>query len=353
MENLRSFVGTEFEALKSRMDVLQKGANGNSGRAAHTEDGEFDALKSQIDDLKGLFSAFSDPAVFFGEEFKTFMDQVGELKGSFHNLGDFRDYIGEEFTAMKNQTGLLKEEINQLREDLLGARTELEKIKSTLDQEPKTDAAKTSSTQKIDESISEDEIAVLDLPEDEMHADEPSFETVDEPQLIEFSIENEEPSAPPSNSEAYFVFQMGGKRYAVDERNVIKICKGGKRLLKKSRDKREISLMDCRPLFTSVKSGIEPAWKGLTAKELKNARFPLIIDDRLEGLWETKGGGVLFLGSGAKRSALFTDGLPKKEDISDGYMVRKGSGAKYICGSIIRRDDDGEEFLIIDVDQFN
>lgn len=363
MENLRSFMGTEFEALKSRLDGLQKGANGNSSPTTHAAGG-VDALKSQIDDLKGLFSAFSDPAAFFGEDFKTFMNQVGELKGSFNNMGDLRSYMGEEFTAMKNQTDLLKEEVNQLRGDLLSARSELEKIKSTLEQEPAATLAKASPAAKAAGSVDSDvftpsdDIPVLDLPEKETPVEELAFEIADsveeeEKPLLEFTAVDEEDSSPSADSDAYFLFQMGGKRYAVDQRNVIKVCKGGGRLLKKARDKREISLMDCRPMFTSLKRGIEPAWRTLTAKELKTTRFPLIIDDRLEGLWDTKGGAVLFMGSDEKRSVLFTDSLPKKEDVSDGYIVRKGAGAKYICGSIIKRDEGGEEFLILDASRFN
>jgi hypothetical protein len=359
VENLRSFMGTEFEALKSRLDGLQKGANGNSGSTL--EEGGFDALKNQIDDLKGLFSAFSDPAAFFGEDFKTFMNQVGELKGSFNNLGDLRSYMREEFTAMKDQTDLLKEEVSQLRGDLLSTRSELEKIKSTLEQEPAAAAAKPFSAAKSAASVDNetstpnDDIPVLDVPEVETPVEELAFEIADsaeEEQILEFTAVDEEDSSPPSDSDMYFLFQMGGKRYAVDQRNVIKVTKGGGRLLKKARDKREISLMDCRPMFTSLKRGIEPAWRQLTAKELKTTRFPLIIDDRLEGLWDTKGGAVLFMGSGEERSALFADSLPKKKDVTEGYIVRKGSGAKYICGSIIKKDEGGEEYLILDASQF-
>jgi hypothetical protein len=98
-------------------------------------------------------------------------------------------------------------------------------------------------------------------------------------------------------------------------------------------------------MFSSIKRGIEPAWNHLSSKDLEKTAFRLLTDDRIDGLLDTNGGGMLFLGSGEKRSILFTDQLSRKN------KVKSLSGLEYVYGAIQKSGGSAEQYLILDADQ--
>ena len=108
---------------------------------------------------------------------------------------------------------------------------------------------------------------------------------------------------------------------------------------------------ECKRMFTDVKSGIEPNWEHLSPKDLEKTTFHLLSDDRIDGLLDTKGGGMLFLGSGEKRSILFTDQMPKKERLSREDKVKSMSNLEYVCAAIHKKGDDAEKYLILDAEK--
>jgi hypothetical protein len=149
---------------------------------------------------------------------------------------------------------------------------------------------------------------------------------------------------------AFFFFELGGNKYAVNENHVMKPCKIGARAVRKARAKGEISLDDCKTPFRSIKRGIEAAWKNVSARDLKKQKFTLIHGPKLEGLLDTNGGGILFLASGDKRMALLTDNLPQKEHIWEHLVTMADSGRTAISGKISKDGDVREVRLIIDAD---
>jgi len=60
---------------------------------------------------------------------------------------------------------------------------------------------------------------------------------------------------------------------------------------------------------------------------------------------------MLFLGSGEKRSILFTDQLPKKKRLSRKNKVKSLSGLEYVYGAIQKSGGSAEQYLILDADQ--
>jgi hypothetical protein len=146
---------------------------------------------------------------------------------------------------------------------------------------------------------------------------------------------------------------MGGKKYAVGGENVIKASKADHRLLKKASEKGELSMMDCKRVFSGIKRGIEPAWNHLSSKELEKSTFRLLTDDRIDGLLDTDGGGMLFLGAGGDRSVLFTDEFPRKKRLSRKDKVMSLSELEYVCGAIRKSDDSTDSYLILDAHQLS
>jgi hypothetical protein len=60
---------------------------------------------------------------------------------------------------------------------------------------------------------------------------------------------------------------------------------------------------------------------------------------------------MLFLGSGGKRSILFTDQIPKKKRFSRKNKVKRLSGSEYVCAAIQKNADSAHQYLILDAHQ--
>ncbi|MCF8062932.1 MAG: hypothetical protein K9M82_10485 [Deltaproteobacteria bacterium] len=149
-----------------------------------------------------------------------------------------------------------------------------------------------------------------------------------------------------------FVFQAGGKKYAVDERCVVKSSKSPGGLLKKARDRGGLTLADSAPGLFSTRKGLEPAWSDVSSAEWKQRLYQLVPDAALEGLDHTQGGGVLFLAAGDERYVLFTDRPAEKIDLGheDEVQMAGGAGSESgaTCGSILRPGDGSDFYLILD-----
>ncbi len=166
--------------------------------------------------------------------------------------------------------------------------------------------------------------------------------------LPDFSLENGNLDESAPLADEYFYFELGGRKYAIDRRNVLKASKGNGRLLKKARKKGALSMLDVKPPFGSIKNGIEEDWKGLSARDLKTSLFPFIQNDSVEGLPDTRGGGILFLGLDEKRGVLITDNLPRKEVSGTETELRVFPKNTYVCGELVKGDNDGECYRILD-----
>jgi hypothetical protein len=302
--------------------------------------------------------------------------QMNDLKGLSDDLDKVRGQLAKEFMKLKGQLDNIKGEVNRFRNDLLTARAELEGIRGAVCQ---VGSAPGSDDYAQDEAVI---VEVEETPEGPAEATEWSLmerdfvaegaTSADEP--AELRTHNEstgedlqsqdreeagfdsdpkeiEPRKACSSSGSYFLFQMGGRKYAVGEDNVIKASKADPRLLKKAGNKGELTMMDCKRVFSGIKRGIEPAWNHLSSKELEKTTFRLLTDDRIDGLFDTNGGGMLFLGSGGKRSILFTDQLPKKKRLSRKNKVKRLSGSEYVYGAIQKSADSADNYLILDADQ--
>jgi len=375
LDDLRAFLIGELATLKSRVDGL-KVAFTSSDDSRERLSEEFKALKGWMNDLKVFSGDYKNLHNYVRGEFASQKGQIDDLKGLSDDLDNLRVQLAEEFVNLKDQVNDLKGELSRLRDDLNIASSELEVIKGSLRHIQTAPVSDESSrdeeeTKEVEES-SEDFESIPDwnLLEQDLIAEGAS--PVDRPQGIQTdgeTIFNDEkskeweeeafdsspvekgPEPESTNSTSYFFFQMGGKKYAVNEGNVIKVSKAGRRLLKKASDKGGLTMNDCKRMFSDVKRGIEPVWDHLSSKDLEKTTFHLLTDDRIDGLLDTKGGGMLFLGSGEKRSILFADQLPKKEWLSREDKVKSLSGLEYVCGAIQKKGDDAEKYLILDADK--
>jgi hypothetical protein len=348
LDNLRSYLGEELAALKSRVDGLKEDLKrSNDARADMIEDSA--ALKGQMHQLRGLSE----------------------------DLDNVRGQMGQEIIRLKEHVDDIKGEMSRFRDDLLIARSELEGIRQIARQgrgapgsdESAGDEAEIVEVEEIPENpevtdldlLERDSLAEgassLDEPQERQIHGDPKTEKVQseywEEAALDSGPEEIEPRKASPSSESYFFFKMGGRKYAVGGENVIKASKADRRLLKKASDKGELSMMDCKRVFSGIKRGIEPAWSHLSSKELEKTTFRLLTDDRIDGLLDTDGGGMLFLGAGGERSILFTDQLPKKERLSRKDKVKTLSGSEYVCGSIRKSDDSADSYLILDADQLS
>jgi hypothetical protein len=348
LDNLRSYLGEELAELKSRVDVLKEDfTRSNDARADMIK--ESAALKGQMHQLKGLSEDFDNVRGQLGQEIMRLKEHVDDIKGE---MGRFRD-------------------------DLLIARSELEGIRDVARQgrgAPAFDESAGDEAEIVEvEEISENpQVTDLDLLEHDSLVEGAS--SLDEPQerqihgdpttksgqsqyweeaAFDSDPEEIEPTRASPSSESYFFFQMGGKKYAVGGENVIKASKADRRLLKKVSEKGELSMIDCKRVFSGIKRGIEPVWDHLSSKELEKTTFRLLTDDRIDGLLDTDGGGMLFLGAGGERSILFTDQLPKKKRLSRKDRVKPLSGLDYVCGAIRKSDDSADSYLILDAHQLS
>jgi regulator of replication initiation timing len=346
LDDLRSFMGGKLAALKNRVDGLKETFTSSDDSGAHLTE-ELKALKSRMDDLRGLPNDFDN----------------------------MRGQLFEEFMTLKGQVNNLEGEVSRLRDDLRSVRSELEVIRGAVCQvraAPLSDesAQEEAGMRQVEESPGNSEATDGELSEHdiivvgESSADEPQELQTDgeatsedgksedrEEEAFDSSHEQGEPEAESPTSGSYFLFQMGGRKYAVDEANVIKRSKANRRLLKMASDKGGLTMIDCRRMFSGIKRGIEPAWSHLCSKDLERTTFPLLTDDRIDGLLDTNGGGMLFLGSGEKRSMLFTDRLPKKQRFSRKNKVKSLPGSGYVHGAIQKSGDSAEYYPVLDADQ--
>ena len=149
-----------------------------------------------------------------------------------------------------------------------------------------------------------------------------------------------------------YLFEIGGKKYAIDEKNVIKSCKGNRRLLKMARKKGTFSLVDVKPPFAGLTRGIGAHWKALTAKELKKTNFSFLDGDRLQGAYDTSGGGVLFLGNSDRRVVLFSDNAPEKYALTKDDELTPSDDQPNVTARLIKQKARGSEaFSFLDADQ--
>jgi hypothetical protein len=278
---------------------------------------------------------------------------------------------------LKGHVDDIKGEMSRFRDDLLIARSELEGIRDVARQgrgapgsdESAGDEAVIVEVEEVPEnpevtdlellehdSLAEGASSLGEPQERQIHGD-PKTKKVQaqywEEAAFDSGPEEIEPRKSSPSSESYFFFQMGGKSYAVGEENVIKASKADHRLLKKASEKGELSMMDCKRVFSGIKRGIEPAWNHLSSKELEKSTFRLLTDDRIDGLLDTDGGGMLFLGAGSDRSVLFTDELPRKKRLSRKDKVMPLSELEYVCGAIRKSDDSADSCLILDAHQLS
>jgi phage shock protein A len=375
LDDLRAFLIQELTTLKSRFNGL-KAALASSDNSRDRLREEFKAFKDRMNDMKVFSEDFKNLPNYIREKFASQKVQIDNLKGISDELDNVRSQLAEEFVNLKDQVNDLKGELSRLRDDLNIACAEIEVIKGSLCNvrtAPLSDGFSRNEEEikEVEESpenfesapdwdlLEQDLIAEGASPADKPQGLQIDGETIfkdEKPEAGEEGTFDEspverEPETQSTDSVGYFLFEMGGKRYAVDEGNVIKVSKAGRRLLKKASDKGGLTMNDCRRMFSDVKRGIEPEWDHLSSKDLEKTTFHLLTDDRVDGLLDTKGGGMLFLGSGEKRSILFTDQLPKKEWLSREDKVKSLTGLEYVCGAIEKKGDDAEEYLILDADK--
>ena len=338
---------------------------------------ELAELKSRVDGLKEDFTRSDDARADMIEESAALKGEMHQLRGLSEDLDNVRGQLAQEIMRLKGHVDDIKGEMSRFRDDLLIARSELEGIRDVARQgrgalgsdESAGDEAVIVEVEDVPENP---EVTDLDLLEHDSLAEGAS--SLDEPQerqiqgdpttkngqsqyreeaAFDSGPEEIEPRKSSPNSESYFFFQMGGKKYAVGGENVIKASKADRRLLKKASEKGELSMIDCKRVFSGIKRGIEPAWNHLSSKELEKTTFRLLTDDRIDGLLDTDGGGMLFLGAGGERSVLFTDQLPKKKRLSRKDRVKPLSGLDYVCGAIRKSDDSADSYLILDAHQLS
>jgi hypothetical protein len=288
-----------------------------------------------------------------------------------------RGQLAQEIMRLKGHVDDIKREMSRFRDDLLIARSELEGIRDVVRQgrgAPGSDesAGDEEVIVEVEEVPEKPEGTELDLLEHDSFAEgAPSLGEPQQGQIhgdpttkngqsqyweeaaFDSDPEEIEPTRASPSSDSYFVFQLGSKKYAVGGENVIKASKADRRLLKKASEKGELSMIDCKRMFSGIKRGIEPAWNHLSSKELEKTTFRLLTDDRIDGLLDTDGGGMLFLGAGGERSILFTDQPAKKERLSRKDKVKPLSGSEYVCGAIRKSDDSADSYLILDAHQLS
>ncbi len=159
------------------------------------------------------------------------------------------------------------------------------------------------------------------------------------------------PARPGLPTGGYFLFSAGGKKYAVDEQYVVKASEAAAGLLKKARIRGGLTISDSSSGLFGTKKGIEPPWHSMTSGEIKRAVFRLVSQDILDGLEDTSGEGVLYLGAGDERILLFTDHPAVKITLEQGDEVQmSGAGDSRpgpVCGSIQRSGEQSEFYLLV------
>lgn len=154
----------------------------------------------------------------------------------------------------------------------------------------------------------------------------------------------------PLPSGEYFLFEAGGRKYAVDAKYVVKSAKLKAAIAKKAQNNGSLTITDTKKPFANLRKDIEPDWKSISDLEIKKGAFRLIPQNALDGLSSTKGEGALYLGTEGNRLLLLTDSPALKVTLGEGDEVQMSSlsdtSPSAACGSILRSGH-GEEFYLI------
>lgn len=149
----------------------------------------------------------------------------------------------------------------------------------------------------------------------------------------------------------YFLFSISGKKYALDEQYVIKSSETEAGLREKALARGGLTVSDSSPDLPGTKMGVEPPWSSIPSEELEQNLFRLAPGGALEGLNETNGEGILYLGVENERILLFTDRPAEKITLGRGDEVNmSGAGKSFggaVAGSIQRSGEAGEFYLIL------
>ena len=262
-----------------------------------------------------------------------------EVRGVPSGLREMRQAVDEAFSRLEERMKYLRGEINAIRADLGALRSEVEGLQGPARPGNAVEGP-------VGGEAGEEER----MPD--------RAEPAQAPESREESPPEPEPSSPLPEERpgaatwTYFAFRAGGKMYAVDEPYVVKSSKSPGGLLEKGRDQGWLTLADSAPGLFSTRKGLEPAWNDVTSSDWKRMHFQLVPGETLEGLNETSGEGVLFLGAGDERRVLFTDRpaeritLGHEDEVQMAGGAAPGSGA--VRGSILRAGDGSEFYLILD-----
>lgn len=259
-------------------------------------------------------------------------------------LLEVKKTVSDAFARLENKIDDLNEEIRSTREGLQSIRSDVDSLRI---QGTAKEAAEEESFQPVETEF--------EPPAEEYEPPGPAGEPEDHGDMEkepDGTPGNEiSPSRPGLPTGGYFLFAAGGKKYAVDERYVVKTSEAGTGLLKKARVRGGLTISDSSSGLFNKKKGIEPAWSSITPGEVKQTIFRLVSEGVLDGLENTEGEGVLFLGAGDERILLFTDHPAVKITLGQGDEVQmSGSSSSRpgpVCGSIQRSGEQNEFYLII------
>jgi hypothetical protein len=308
------------------------------------------ALQAIHKTLKGLSSPPPQPAREEAQEFvQGAMDEIrrglDEVRNVPAGLQDMRRSVDEALSRLEERLQTLRGEIDTVRADVGALRSELEATErpaepaETPESGPEEPAEDGEGYEEAEEASGGEEAR----PEPGTEPESPEEPSTEVPT-------GAPEDAPGAATWTYFGFQSGGRKYAVDEKYVVKASKSPGGLLKKARDRGGLTLADSAPGLFSSRKGLEPAWSDLTSAEWKRTLFQLVPDWTLEGHDETAGEGVLFLAAGDERRVLFTDLPPERITLGhedEVQMAGGGSESGAVRGSILRAGDSSDFYLIL------
>jgi hypothetical protein len=311
------------------------------------------ALQALQKAVKSIPAPPPDPREDLRSSLREAVDELSggleEVRGVPAGLREMRQTMDEAFSRLEERMKYLRGEINTIRADLDALRSGIEGFEGPA--EPGEAVESRTETEPGEEEPGPERAETQQAPEDRE-------ESKDGQEDREESPREQEPSPPVTEEQpaaatwTYFAFQAGGKMYAVDEQYVVKSSKSPGGLLKKARDRGGLTLADSAPGLFSTRKGLEPAWNDLTASDWKRMHFQLVPDGTLEGLSQTSGEGVLFLGAGDERRVLLTDRPAERITLGheDEVQMAGGAGSEtgVVRGSILRAGDGSEFYLILD-----
>gem|GEM_PF-2594026 len=255
---------------------------------------------------------------------------------------------GDVLSRLNDGIDRLREESASLREEIRSVRSDLADLRSSL---------------RLDKGRTEKETrAPVTQPEPEEENEKAALESSDAPESGDSRSEEPVPGVTASSrvreglpTGAYFIFQAGGKKYAVDARHVVKAVRIGNGLQKKAQIRGGLTLSDTTSGFFTSKKGLEEAWSSMSSEEMKQTLYRLVSEESLEGLARSSGGGALFLAVEEKRFLVLSDQTPEKVFLGaqDEIQMACGAGQKSgpICGSILRTGEREEFYLIVAPDR--